>query len=149
MGLDNGFVLRNKITGDKTSLFHFRNYYELANYFRQFDMLPKHNDEDGESHEYEVTESVLTKLQQIIFPIYSVLIALPGNTVAYYDEVGYPQKYAKLFYSNSFNPIESSSSFAGRKLIQLYQRIDSLLEILDNLEPSCYNPHEIIFYDSF
>lgn len=156
MGLDNGFSLRNKKTGQIINLFHFRKYYELADYFRSFEMLPKFDGTEGHSYEYPVTESNLSALKSQLEPIYNTLIKLPENTVSYYDDVGYPQKYTKLFYSNTFDPTHSQSAFAGTKLIRLYQRIDSLLEILDNIKYTWYNDeehvddtYEIIFYDSF
>lgn len=154
MGLDNGFQLRNKNTGATIDLFHFRKYYELADYFRSFEMLPKFDGTEGESYKYAVTKENLTNLKQRIEPIYNVLIKLPFNTVTYYDEVGYPEKYIKLFYSEDFDPTSSQSCFAGAKLIRLYQRIESLLEIFDNTQDTYYdNEHkdsyEIIFYDSY
>lgn len=156
MGLDNGFQLRNKQTGVTVDLFHFRKYYELADYFRKFKMLPKYDGTDGESYEYAVTNENLTELQRIIEPIYNTLIKLPANTIAYYDEMGYPEKYAKLFYGEDFDPTSSQSAFAGAKLIRLYQRIESLLEVLDNFGYVWYNNEEhkddtfeIIFYDSY
>jgi hypothetical protein len=156
MGLDNGFQLRNKKTGQIIDLFHFRKYYELAEYFRSNPMLPKFNGTEGDSYEYAVTEQNLSTLQAMIAPIYNVLIKLPENTVAYYDDNGYPQKYTKMFYGNDFDPTGSSSSFAGTKLIRLYQRIAALLEMLDNIKYTWYNEeeqtddtYELIFYDSF
>lgn len=156
MGLDNGFQLRNKKTGQVVSLFHFRKYYELAEYFRSFPMLPKYDGAEGHSYEYQVTEENLSKLKTIIEPVYNTLVKLPENTVSYYDDTGYPHKYTKLFYGNTFDPTCSQSSFAGTKLIRLYHRITSLLEILDNMKYTWYNDeehgddtYEIIFYDSF
>ena len=156
MGLDNGFQLRSKKTGKTVDLFHFRKYYELADYFRKFQMLPKFDGTEGESYEYPVTEENLTALKHIIEPVYNVLVKLPENTVAYYDEMGYHQKYAKLFYGNDSDHTASQSAYAGAKLIRLYQRIQSLLEILDNSRFTCYNDeehkdeaYEIIFYDSY
>lgn len=156
MGLDNGFQLRNKITGKTVDMFHFRKYYELAEYFRRFKMLPKFDGSEGDSYEYPVTKDNLTNLQHIIEPVYNTLIKLPSNTVAYYDEEGYSEKYRKLFYGNDFDPTSSQSSYAGAKLIRLYQRIESLLEILDNSRFAWYNDeehqedvYEIIFYDSY
>ena len=156
MGLDNGFQLRNKKTGKTVDLYHFRKYYELADYFRGFKMLPKFDGTDGESYTYPVNAENLTALKQVLEPIYNTLIKLPANTIAYYDEEGYPEKYRKLFYTNDFDPTSSQSSFAGAKLVRLYQRIDSLLEILDNSRFTWYNDeehqedaYEIIFYDSY
>ena len=156
MGLDNGFQLRNKTTGLTVDLFHFRKYYELADYFRRFKMLPKFDGTEGESYEYPVTKENLEKLAAQLEPIYNTLIKLPANTVAYYDEMGYPDKYTKLFYGDDFDPTRSQSAFAGAKLIRFYQRINSLLEILDNMQYIWYNEeekkndtYEIIFYDSY
>ena len=156
MGLDNGFTLRNKKNNTQIDLFHFRKYYELADFFRRYSMLPRDDNEDGPSYLYAVTESNLKELQHEITPIYQILIKLPENTIAYYDENGYPAKYTKLFYGNDFDPTSSQSSFAGTKLVRLYQRIEALLEILDNSRFVWYNDkehkddtYEIVFYDSF
>ena len=86
MGLDNGFQLRNKKTGKTVDLYHFRKYYELADYFRGFKMLPKFDGTEGKSYNYPVNAENLTTLKQVIEPIYNTLIKLPANTVAYYDE---------------------------------------------------------------
>lgn len=150
MGLDNGFQLRNKKTGKTIDLFHFRKYYELAEYFRSQPMLPKFDGSEGASYEYAVTKDFLQTLQHQLDPIYTELVKLPS--VAYCDDNGYPKKYTKLFYNHSFDPTDSQSSFAGQKLMRLYNRIDALLEILDMLEIMSYNSeaeYEIIFYDSF
>jgi hypothetical protein len=156
MGLDNGFRLREKNTGKTIDLFHFRKYYELADYFRGFKMLPKWDGTEGDSYEYAVTSENLTALKQMIEPVYVTLAKLPENTIAYYDEEGYSEKYRKLFYGNDFDPTSSQSAFAGAKLIRLYQRINALLEILDNSRFTWYNDeehqedaYEIIFYDSY
>ncbi len=156
MGLDNGFSLRNIKTGMRMDLLHFRKYYELADFFRQYKMLPKTDGSAGDSYMYAVTEEVLDKLQHQLEPIYNELIKLPTNTVAYYDENGYPAKYVKLFYSADFDPTSSQSAFAGTKLLRLYQRVDALKEILDNMKYIYYNEDEqsgndwdIIFYDSY
>jgi hypothetical protein len=156
VGLDNGFTLHNKKNNTQINLFHFRKYYELADFFRRYPMLPRDDNEDGPSYLYAVTESNLKELQHEITPIYQALIKLPENTIAYYDENGYPSKYTKLFYGNDFDPTSSQSSFAGTKLVRLYQRIEALLEILDNSRFVWYNDeehkddtYEIVFYDSF
>lgn len=156
MGLDNGFTLRNKKNNTQIELFHFRKYYELADFFRRYSMLPNSDGQEDPSYMYPVTESNLKELQHELEPIYQTLIKLPENTIAYYDENGYPTKYAKLFYGNDFDPTTSQSAFAGAKLIRLYQRIGSLLEILDNIRFVWYNDeehkddtYEIVFYDSF
>ncbi|MBQ8806279.1 MAG: hypothetical protein IJZ68_07500 [Bacteroidaceae bacterium] len=153
MGLDNGFQLRSKKTGKTVDLFHFRKYYELAEYFRSFKMLPKFDGTEGASYLYPVTEENLTELKRQLQPIYDTIVKLPENTISYYDEMGYPQKYTKLFYGNDFDPTSSQSAFAGAKLIRLYQRVNSLLEVLDNFKYACYNDtddtYEIIFYDSY
>lgn len=155
MGLDNVFRLRNKKTGIQIDLFHFRNYYELADYFRRFEMLPKSNGTNEQSYEYAVTHENLTTLQRLLEPAYNLLIKLPLNTVTYYDDMGYPEQYHKLLYGEDFNPASSQSSFAGINLLNLYQRIDSLLEILDSIQTVWYNneqiqgEYEIIFCDSY
>ena len=91
MGLDNGFQLREKKTGKTIDLFHFRKYYELADYFRGFKMLPKWDGTEGDSYEYAVTTENLTALKQMIEPVYVTLAKLPENTIAYYDEEGYSE----------------------------------------------------------
>lgn len=156
MGLDNGFALRNKKNNTQIQLFHFRKYYELADFFRKCPMLPRDDGRDGPSYLYLATENNLKELQHEIAPIYQTLIKLPENTIAYYDENGYPTKYSKLFYGNDFDPTSSQSSFAGAKLIRLYKRIEALLEILDNIQFVWYHDeerqddtYEIVFYDSF
>ena len=150
MGLDNGFVLRNSKTKEQVvELFSFRNYHEMANFFRRTPMLPNINGTDEPSYEYAVNAEVLTQLKLHIDPIYRELSVLPANTVDYYDENGYPAKYRKLFFGNDFDPTDSRSSFAGNKLIRLYQRIDALSELLVNIEYGDNKDLEIILYDSY
>jgi hypothetical protein len=69
------------------------------------------------------------------------------KTVSCYDDNGYPKKYQEMFYDMEFNPVYSSSSFAGSKLLRLYERIQALLEILDGLDESA--DWEVQFYDSY
>ena len=139
MGLDNGFILRNKTTNKDVELFSFRNYYALANFFRT-----------GDETEYEVSEQQLTDLLHQLKPVYEELKRLPMNTVGYYDDHGYPDKYCKLFYGSDFNPTDSESSFGGYKLMKLYNRVEALLEIMENIRYSdCSDEYCIIFYDSY
>lgn len=155
MGLDNGFVLRNRNNPHQTmELFSFRKYYELADFFRRTPMLPNINGTKEESYEYAVDRQVLDKLQREIQPIYQELVKLRPNTLAMYDEEGYPKKYHEMFYGNDFDVTSSQSAFAGQKLVRLYQRIDSMMEILDNMSYSYRDSDEkpdfeIILYDSY
>lgn len=155
MGLDNGFVLRNRKNPRQTmELFSFRKYYELAEFFRHTPMLPNTDGTDSESYEYAVDEQILNKLKAEIEPIYQELIKIRPNTLAMYDDKGYPKKYYEMFYGNDFDVTSSQSAFAGQKLVRLYQRIDSMLEILENLSYSYRDSDEkpdfeIILYDSY
>jgi hypothetical protein len=156
MGLDNGFSMRNKKTGVIIDLFHFRKYYELAEFFRKYPMLPRLDGKPEDSYTYAVTEDILNKLQHELESIYSALIKLPANTVRYYDENGYPVRYSKLFFGLDFDPTSSQSMFAGEKLIRLYQRVDALKETLEQMQyiyredEEVHNTEwEIIFYDSY
>ena len=150
MGLDNGFVLRDSKTKEQIiELFSFRNYHELANFFRKTPMLPNTDGTEEPSYEYATNAELLTQLKLHIDPIYRELSVLPANTVDYYDENGYPAKYKKLFFGNEFDPTDSRSSFAGSKLMRLYHRIDALFELFANLEYDENKHLEIVFYDSY
>lgn len=146
MGLDNGFVLRKRCEPQiEIELCNFRNFHALADFFRREKMLPNKDGSTNPSYEYAVTLDLLHRLQFRIESIYNELIKLPANTVSYYDDNGYPSRYSEMFYANDFDPTSSSDVFVGTKLIRLYQRIDSLREIMENMSAD----YEVIFYDSY
>lgn len=134
MGLDNGFILRHNESKVECEIAYFRKYYELDTWIRQ-------NTEHTEPDElgnwvWKIDKNALESLKNYIKPIYDVLILVESGLINKYDDEGYPKSLIKkleaVAYDNSFNPISSESSFAGCKLIHLYQSITQMLEIIDN-----------------
>lgn len=127
MGLDNGFVLKSKKNKNiNIELSYFRKYYELDNYIMAKGIKTNYG------YKVIVSKELLKELFYQIKDIAEALIKLPINTIFEYDEEGYPKEYYDLFYGEDFSPCESTSDFAGEKLIKLYNRINSMLEILEN-----------------
>lgn len=146
MGLDNGFVLKSKKNKNiNIELCYFRNYYELNEYIMTKGIKT--------NYEYEVivSKELLKDLFYQIKDIAEALIKCPNNIILKYDIEGYPEEYRDHFYGEQFSPCNSPSAFAGSKLIRLYNRIDSMLEILEN---ELYNENDdeqdlyIVFYSS-
>ena len=136
MGLDNGFVLRFKDNPSyEVELAYFRKYYELDEYF------------PNQGEDVIVSKEDLVKLQLYIEPIYKLLKSLPKYIVEDYDNMGYPETGRwRAFENNDFTPLCSQSAFAGIKLMRLYERLDGIIEILEN---DFSGKFEIYFYSSF
>ena len=129
MGLDNGFILRHTESKVECEIAYFRKYYELDTWIKQ---NAKSVDED---YEYYIDKNVLESLMNYIKPIYNILILVESGLIRKYDNEGYSKSLIKkleaVAYDNPFSPISSQSSFAGWKLIHLYQSIYQLIEIID------------------
>lgn len=140
MGLDNGFIARKKENSYVVDidLAHFRNYYELDDYIRSCTYSP-----DG--YEFLVSAETIREIEKTIKDIAKTLLSTAGNTVDFYDEQGYPEEMQRQFYGNPFDPSMSRSSFAGRKLIRLYETTHCLQDIIENNPDNVY----IAFYSSF
>lgn len=142
MGLDNGFILKNDKLDISIELAYFRKYFELDDYVRC------HATRKPEEEEiYLIDLDFLTSLQNQITPIYEQLVKIPTPLIAKYDDSGYPEKYDKYFYGNDFNPRDSGSAFAGAKLMRLYRRVDTMIELFENRLPS--EDWYIEFYSSY
>lgn len=127
MGLDNGFEFRSRKNPNvKIEVANFRNYYELNKYMMQSGKKTEFE------YEVEVSKELLEELLNKIKPIRDKLIKLPGDTVAYYDDHKYPDEYYEEFHMNEFNPATNESMYAGYKLLQLYERINTMLEAFEN-----------------
>ena len=131
MGLDNGFVLKHSDHKDlECEIAYFRNYYELDGWIR-------HNCEETYkgSEWFKITIESLKALKDYIKPIYDVLVKIDDGLISKYDDTTYNKstitKIEAVAYSNEFSPLSPQSSFAGHKLIHLYQSILSMIEILD------------------
>ena len=154
MGLDNGFILRHTESKVECEIAYFRKYYELDTWINQ---NAKSIDEKTD-YEYYIDKNVLESLQNYIKPIYDVLILVEPGLISKYDDEGYPKSLIKkleaVAYNNPFNPISSESSFAGHKLIHLYQSIMQILEMI-NINKVVLDDEtkmkdwEIVFYSSY
>lgn len=131
MGLDNGFILKHPDHTDLgCEIAYFRNYYELDSWVRC------NCEETCKGSEwFKITLESIKELSNYIKPVYDVLIKVDDGLISKYDDEGYKSTVkARLdgnAYTNEFNPTNSQSSFAGHKLIHLYQSILSMIEILD------------------
>ena len=150
MGLDNGFEFRSRKNPNvKIEVASFRNYYELNKYMMQSGKKTEFE------YEVEVSKELLEELLNKIKPIRDKLIKLPGDTVAYYDDHKYPDEYYEEFHMNEFNPATNESMYAGCKLLQLYERINTMLEAFENAryqsESELFSGDDfyISFYSSF
>lgn len=155
MGLDNGFFIKHNNTGDKCEIAYFRNYYELDDWIRC-----NCKSIEGDNEEYYIDKNVLDSLINYIKPIYDVIILVASGLINKYDEEGYPKSLIKKIdavgYGNEFRPIDSRSSFAGAKLIHLYQSICQMLEMIEmnreyfkDSDKTRMKDWDIIFYSSY
>ena len=127
MGLDNGFILKDRNHPDVAfEVGYFRNYYELDRWVRE---NCKYITEDGEG-EYTFLDSDCEKLLSVITPIYRRLAKLTPEKISYYDDYGYPKRFMILHHGNDFNPFGSPSAFPGSKLIDLYISLNAISDIL-------------------
>ena len=120
MGLDARFELRSRKNDTVIEFAYFRNYYELDQY------LNPTCTEDP----IELSESDLNELLQKIQPIAELLRPYTLNEILYFDDNGYDAKLARKFYNNEFSPATAGSSFAGAKLIDLYNALNSMISVL-------------------
>lgn len=124
MGLDNGFVLRNKKNNCTVELAYFRKFYQLDDYVRF--------NADGDSHneEYIIDRKFLVELRDYLTPVCTALMAV-YDKIDYYDIEGYPKEFDAKFYCNSFNPVDPEgrySNFMGSKTLQLYFFLDNYIK---------------------
>ncbi len=145
MGLDNGFIIKHKETGAECEIAYFRKYYELncwvSQHCKRTENILEH---------YEISIDNLHDLRFYIEPVYNILIKLESGLVSKYDDEGYPAEVASgieaVAYGNEFVPSNSQSTFAGAKLIHLYQSLSALIEIYEN---DFSHDWLIEFYSSF
>ena len=80
-------------------------------------------------------------------PIINVLIQIPERLLHKYDDSVYPKKY-KLdsddLIHDEFNPVTTSSVFAGWKAIKLYTAVCTMINFLDDNKG-----YYIEFYSSY
>ncbi len=154
MGLDNGFQLKHKKKDDNNASSVGRSIeipFEIA-YFRKYFELDKwcmHHCKHIRDDEVQITKDDLNKLWNTIEPIVKVLRALGDNKVLYYDENGYPKKYAMQFCGNDFDPTNSQSYAAGIKLLHLADCIGCMMDILEYNGDEEKSIAEITFYSSW
>lgn len=144
MGLDNGFIIRNK-QDEKFSLEigYFRKFYELDEFIRT-------NCNEVSPDIFSVTVEVLEALKEELLPTVQVLIKIPQRLLEKYDFNGiYPKKYGfdneEAIY-DTFNPHCSGSAFPGWKALKLYNVVCTMINFLnDDYEEN----HYIEFYSSY
>lgn len=146
MGLDNLFVLKSRKDNNLNLTFAaFSNFGELNDWgARNF----KRNDDSDDSGCYSVTKENIEKLLQYIEPVANDLKKLDDNTIAYYDNNNYPNKWEIKHYGNSFSPYSSDSAFGGFKVLRLYYILISMLSVLR--ENNCsFEPYNKELYFEF
>lgn len=141
MGLDNGFLIKKENDSNfKLEIAYFRNFYELDDFIRS--RSEKIND-----LLFKVDYEVLKELKEELQPTINVLIQIPERLLHKYDDSVYPKKY-KLdsddLIHDEFNPVTTSSAFAGWKAIKLYTAVCTMINFLDDNKG-----YYIEFYSSY
>ena len=141
MGLDNGFLIKKENDGNfKLEIDYFRKFYELDDFIRS--RSEKIND-----LLFKVDYEVLKELKEELQPTINVLIQIPERLLHKYDDSVYPKKY-KLdsddLIHDEFNPVTTSSAFAGWKAIKLYTAVCTMINFLDDNKG-----YYIEFYSSY
>lgn len=125
MGLDAGFA----ISTDKIEIAYFRNFHELDSWIC-------YNCMQKDKNTYDVTLEDLKILKEDLLPIARVLINVPERMMSKYDDRGsYPKKYKlddEELICEDFNPLISRSSFAGTKVMKLYNLVCTLINLLED-----------------
>ena len=141
MGLDNGFLIKKENDSNfKLEIAYFRNFYELDDFIKS--ICKKIND-----FKYKIDYEDLKELKEELIPTIQVLIQIPERLLHKYDDSSYPKKYkldSDELISDEFNPITSTSAFAGWKTIKLYNAVCTMLNFLDDNED-----YYIEFYSSW
>lgn len=141
MGLDNGFLIKKENDSNfKLEIAYFRKFYELDDFIRS--RSEKIND-----LLFKVDYEVLKELKEELQPTINVLIQIPERLLHKYDDSVYPKKY-KLdsddLIHDEFNPVTTSSAFAGWKAIKLYTAVCTMINFLDDNKG-----YYIEFYSSY
>ena len=141
MGLDNGFLIKKENDSNfKLEIAYFRTFYELDDFIRS--RSEKIND-----LLFKVDYEVLKELKEELQPTINVLIQIPERLLHKYDDSVYPKKY-KLdsddLIHDEFNPVTTSSEFAGWKAIKLYTAVCTMINFLDDNKG-----YYIEFYSSY
>ena len=141
MGLDNGFLIKKENDSNfKLEIAYFRKFYELDDFIRS--RSEKIND-----LLFKVDYEVLKELKEELQPTINVLIQIPERLLHKYDDSVYPKKY-KLdsddLIHDEFNPVTTSSMFAGWKAIKLYTAVCTMINFLDDNKG-----YYIEFYSSY
>ena len=141
MGLDNGFLIKKENDSNfKLEIAYFRKFYELDDFIRS--RSEKIND-----LLFKVDYEVLKELKEELQPTINVLIHIPERLLHKYDDSVYPKKY-KLdsddLIHDEFNPVTTSSAFAGWKAIKLYTAVCTMINFLDDNKG-----YYIEFYSSY
>lgn len=140
MGLDNGFILHTK-SGDTVEIAYFRKYYELDRWVNQY-IEPV----DSNRTLFNITKENLEELERELAPTILTLDKLPMTDINYYDDCGYPEEYIRAMYGQRFDPVDSTSAFAGAKAVRLYHRVLMMLALFD-LNPK--DEIKLTFYSSW
>ena len=141
MGLDNGFLIKKENDSNfKLEIAYFRKFYELDDFIRS-------RSENINDFLFKVDYEVLKELKEELQPTINVLIQIPERLLHKYDDSVYPKKY-KLdsddLIHDEFNPVTTSSMFAGWKAIKLYNAVCTMINFLDD-----NNGYYIEFYSSY
>ena len=143
MGLDNGFILKNKKDSNlNLEIAYFRNFYELDDYISSYCIFST----DCKTL-FEVPLKALNDLKEELLPTVRVLIQIPERLLGNYDDSTYPKKYnldSDELIHDEFNPITSRSAFAGWKALRLYNAVCVMIDLLnDNADYyiECYSSY--------
>ena len=141
MGLDNGFLIKKENDSNfKLEIAYFRKFYELN------DFISSRCDKVNDFY-YKVGYGVLEELKEELLPTIQVLIQIPERLIHRYDDSTYPKKYkldSDELISDEFNPITSTSAFAGWKALRLYNAVCVMIDLLNDNEN-----YYIEFYSSY
>lgn len=142
MGLDNGFLIKKENDSNfKLEIAYFRKFYELNDFISS--RCKKIND-----FKYKIDYEDLKELKEELQPTINVLIQIPERLLHKYDDsMNFPKKYnldSDELIHDEFNPVTTSSMFAGWKAIKLYNAVCTMLNFLDDNEG-----YYIEFYSSW
>lgn len=151
MGLDTGFLLKNKQTGATIEINYFRKYFELRDWIvRNCQGIDA--TEYSEHFEFLVTYENFKELEKLIERYAIPYSQLNADEIELLEEEDIvPARFEQIavfqnFGGNEFNPRSSRSVFPIRKLLRLYHFVNTVIDaMLDNL----WDDYDIIFYQSY
>ena len=151
MGLDTGFLLKHKQTGATIEINYFRKYFELRDWVvRNCQGIDA--TEYSEHFEFLVTYENFKELEKLVERYAIPYSQLDKDEIELVEEEGIvPSRFKDIAVfvnpnGNYFNPRNSMSAFAVRKLLKLYHFVEM---VIDAMSYHLWYDYDIIFYQSY